>query len=76
MDTRRIFDDAIGAPIGWSERAKHHAIADLLTRNGHEVGPKTVEKWATRENIPGRWIFAIARAVRAEGRQIDLNTYV
>jgi len=76
MQIHRLFADAVGAGAGWSERSKHHALADMLTRHGHPISPRATEKWLVRGNIPLRWLPLIVGAAGAEGRAIVLNDYL
>jgi hypothetical protein len=76
MQIHKLFADAVGAGAGWSERSKHHALADMLTRAGHPIGARATEKWSARGNIPMRWLPIIVGAAGAEGRTINLNDYL
>ena len=75
MKNAEFLNDATGATEGWSERQKHHRLAQLLAAAGEPTTPRSVEKWFVRENIPSKWIFAIVRAAAKDGRVLDINTY-
>ena len=70
-----LLNDATGAAEWTSERQKYHALSAMLAADESPATPKAIGNWFQRNSIPAHWLFAIARAAKRAGRDIDLNNY-
>ena len=75
MKLDKLLRDATGAADGDSARSQHIRLAEMLSADGEPVSHRRVEQWFARGSIPARWLMAIPRAAKRQGRNINITKY-
>lgn len=47
----------------------------LLTRNGHNIDKRSIDKWIDRNSVPGKWWPVLHELCEKQGQSLDLSRY-
>ena len=78
MDMQKLLLDATGALPGSSRRSQCVKVVDIIAKHpGDQPAPPltTVAGWFRRSKMPSDRLLQLVRAVKADGRELDVLNY-